>query len=86
MTDPFNFKRAEQVAPFADFHGGATVPLLPNEGFGAMDAQLQDVRVKFILSQPPVFHKRSQAHVTKEILASRLSRKKKNKKQNNLLI
>lgn len=41
MTDPFNFKRAEQVAPFADFHGGDTYPLLLTAASGDMTAHRQ---------------------------------------------
>lgn len=51
MADPLNFKRAEQVAPFADFHGGDTYPLLLTAASGDMTAHRQDVRVNLILCQ-----------------------------------
>lgn len=51
MADPLNFKRAEQVAPFADFHGGDTHPLLLTAASGDMAAHRQDVRVNLILCQ-----------------------------------
>lgn len=51
MADPLNFKRAEQVAPFADFHSGDTHPLLLTAASGDMAAHRQDVRVNLILCQ-----------------------------------